>query len=164
MSLGQPDQIPKPDLNQLQGKTVLIVDDEADIRSLVARMLKGRGVDSITTDSADRAVEILNEHADQIAVVLLDLSVPNTSDVPAIDRLRQEHPATPVIIMSGMAHGESEVRQSGDTLIGYLRKPFRPAALYDALSQRGKMADPPRGRSRQDSGGRTSDQTRVQST
>ncbi len=158
MSLGH-HSASKPNLNELQGKTILIVDDEADICSVVALMLKSRGVDSITTGTADRAVEILNERADQIAVVLLDLSVPNSSDVPAIDRLRQEHPTTPVVIMSGMITDESEMSEPTDGLIGYLRKPFRPAALYDALAQRGKMAEPTR-RSRRNSGDRTSGPTR----
>ena len=144
--LGKTDNTPKPDLGPLRGRSVLVVDDEADIRSLVAMMLKGRGVDSITTDSADGAIEILSQHGAEIAVVLLDLSIPNSSGEPAVDRLRREYPNTPVIIMSGMAHDQNEPGASEDKLVGYLRKPFRPAALYDALAQRGKMATAGRAR------------------
>ena len=67
------------------GKSVLIIDDEPDIRDLVGMMLKVRSIPSLTASTADEGLAILGERSDDIGLILLDLSIPNSADTPVLD-------------------------------------------------------------------------------
>lgn len=126
-------------------KKILIVDDEDDIRRLVSLMLQKYGVESISVTNADDAVEMLAEYPDEIGLVLLDLSVPNSSDSAPLERIKRRHPRVPVIVITGQSPESVKIDPAYADSVGYLRKPFQPQALYEALGKR---------RAKRDSGGR----------
>ena len=141
-----PQPLAQPDLSDfLGGKKILIVDDEADIRRLVSLMLSKRGVASVCVRSTDDALDVLREYSDEIGLVLLDLSVPNSEQTPPLERIKQRYPSVPVIVITGLSPSEVTIDSSYSDSVGFLRKPFLPSALYDALGKR---------RARKDSGGR----------
>ena len=85
--------------------SVLIVDDEELIRWSLAQSLEDAGYRVLEARTAGEALERLNE-AHDISVVLLDLKLPDSSDLGLLRTLRQRAPRCRVILMT--AHGTAE--------------------------------------------------------
>jgi serine phosphatase RsbU (regulator of sigma subunit) len=90
-------------------RQILIVDDDANTRALLARMLRAAGYGCRETDNARAALELI--HEEQPSVLLLDFRMPDMDGAEALRELRADSdPAIaqiPVIMLTG--HGESEV-------------------------------------------------------
>jgi two-component system response regulator AtoC len=103
-------------------RRVLIVDDEALIRWSVAESLEAAGF--VTSGAASAAEAIARLGEDAFAVVLLDLRLPDSSDLGLLRRIRQLAPAARVILMTAYGTPEvlAEARQLG--AMQTLSKPF----------------------------------------
>jgi len=82
-------------------RTVLVVDDEQNIRSLVTMLLQDAGFNVLTAANAEGGSEHLKNP--NVDVVLTDLRLPGMSGEEFIGRCRQERPEVPVIVIT--AHG-----------------------------------------------------------
>lgn len=108
-------------------RRVLIVDDEALIRWSVAESLEGAG---FTTSEAGSAAEAMKQlDGNGFAVVLLDLRLPDSSDLGLLRRIRQLAPEARVILMTAYGTPEilAEARQLG--AVNTLNKPFDMARI-----------------------------------
>lgn len=112
---------------------VLLVDDEQLIRSVTSQMLSAFGFDALTASSGQEGLEIFREKADQIRLVLLDLTMPGMDGVQVFRELRAFRPETRVLLMSGFNEVDAVNRFAGRGLAGFLQKPFKPEALRDKL-------------------------------
>ncbi|HYN56411.1 MAG TPA: response regulator transcription factor [Motilibacterales bacterium] len=104
--------------------TVLVVEDERDIRELLRRFLERSGCSVLTTGSGTEALHLLaTSHID---LVLLDLGLP---DVDGTEVLREASPTIPVIILT--ARSDTQDRISGLKLGAddYVVKPFSPTEV-----------------------------------
>lgn len=101
--------------------TVLIVDDEALIRWSLAESLEAAGFGIREAASAREALQQL-EGGDGIRVALLDLKLPDSSDLSLLRRIRDTYPNCQVILMT--AHGTPEMLDEA-----------RRAGAYSALSK-----------------------------
>lgn len=110
-----------PEISVMTRK-ILIVDDEALIRWSVAESLEAAGFTTSEASSAAEAITRLGE--DAFAVVLLDLRLPDSSDLGLLRRIRQLAPAARVILMTAYGTPEilAEARQLG--AVQTLSKPF----------------------------------------
>lgn len=86
--------------------SVLVVDDEDLIRWSLAQSLEAAGYDVLEAGSARETLERLTQGSD-ICVVLLDLKLPDSSDLTLLRTLRQRAPRCRIILMT--AHGTSEI-------------------------------------------------------
>ena len=113
--------------------TILVVDDEAVVRSVTQDFLESQGFRVITATDGRDAVAKSREHADEIVAILLDLGMPRMMGDEALDLIHKDRPDTPVIVMSG--HSETMVRErfSEKQIVGFLQKPFQSDALMDKL-------------------------------
>jgi PAS domain S-box-containing protein len=126
-----PPQRPAP---RLRGKgTVLVIDDEPDVRSISSRMLSVMGFRVLSADDGKQGVEIFREQPDAITLILLDLTMPRMDGEEALKELRQIRPAVPVVFMSGYAEDEKVSRGDGQSPVGFLQKPFTMEDLQAAL-------------------------------
>ena len=120
----QPDQIPQP-------CTVLVVDDDALVRTGAVAMLEDLGHNVIEVSSAAKALAILNSpHA--VDVVVTDHAMPGMTGMELVRRLRCVQPSLVIILATGYAElpdGEAE-----DPSLPRLSKPFRQQELADAIS------------------------------
>jgi CheY-like chemotaxis protein len=109
--------------------TVLVVDDERPILTLMARML-GKEHTVITAESGIEALAIYESYASQIDLVIADITMPGMSGLELVARLESLYSRRlPVIFVTGY----SEVPiQPGRTVVP---KPFSPAALSDAINR-----------------------------
>jgi CheY-like chemotaxis protein len=81
--------------------TVLLVDDDADVRFLMTRMLKKAGVRQVKTYAGgEEAIESLGsgELAD---LIILDQNMPGLTGTQTLGRIRDQHPHMPILISSG---------------------------------------------------------------
>jgi PAS domain S-box-containing protein len=104
--------------------TVLLVDDEETIRGVGQLMLEGLGFSVITAEDGQQAVEIYNSRRSEIAVVLLDLTMPRMNGEEAFRELRRINPGVRVILSSGYSEQEIAGRFAGKGLAGFIQKPF----------------------------------------
>jgi two-component system C4-dicarboxylate transport response regulator DctD len=86
---------------------VLIVDDEPLIRWSVAQSLEAAGYQVAEAATACEALRFFEGGPDSIAVVVLDLKLPDSSDLGLLRRIHQLAPGCPIILMT--AHGSQEV-------------------------------------------------------
>ena len=84
------------------GETILIVDDERDVRVAVARLLRRQGYQVIEAGSADEARAALSAHGPAVKLVLLDHSMPRESGPEALPSLKRLSDA-PVVLFTGGA-------------------------------------------------------------
>jgi len=86
--------------------SILIVDDHALVRDGMRTLLEGCFAQCSILEAANyaEAREALAGHAD-VDLVLLDLNIPDAKRFSALQGLREEHPAVPVVMVSGTLDG-----------------------------------------------------------
>jgi two-component system, OmpR family, response regulator len=120
-------------LNQLQRtSTILVVDDEENIRYLLTTALRHAGFEVVEADTGRRAVEQYVEH--QPDVVLLDVMLPDFDGFEVLKRIRDEGIACPVIFLTARDTTADQVR--GLTVGGddYVVKPFSLEAVIARIN------------------------------
>jgi two-component system OmpR family response regulator len=110
---------------------VLLVDDSQDERDMYTQQLEATGYAVQVADNGEAALQRVAAGVPD--VVVMDLVMPVLDGWEAIRRLKQTHPAVPVIVLSGHTGGDGGKRAKeagGDVL---LTKPFGPEALELAV-------------------------------
>ena len=105
-------------------KTILVVDDEPEIRKLVGAMVQRHGYKVLTADSGDHAVTLLKNQKEPIDLLLTDVVAPGMSGPMLADKLAEQQPGLRVLFMSG--YPDTHVVQHYVVEKGYalLHKPF----------------------------------------
>lgn len=111
--------------------SVLVVDDNSAVRTLVAEALRGRGFAVLEADSGPAALRLAFEAAPALAIV--DQWMPGMTGAELIRllRARPELRAMPIIGLSGRPGSEKDLLGAGAGL--FLAKPFREAELVSAV-------------------------------
>jgi PAS domain S-box-containing protein len=112
---------------------VLVVDDTAQIRVTIQRVLTMHGADVITGGDGVEAVEHVTREGERIDLVVLDLTMPRMDGARAHARIRELVPGMPIILMSGYAEGERVERALAEPRTHFLSKPFDAAELVSAI-------------------------------
>lgn len=121
------------------GGRVLVVDDEAGVRTIARESLKRAGFEVVTANDGVDAVELLAQDR-AFDAVLLDLTMPRMSGVEAFRLIKADQPALPIVLTSGYSAQEAVTRCGSDGIAAFIQKPFMPSALVrtmrDAVSSR----------------------------
>jgi len=113
--------------------SVLIVDDEPNIRRMVGALLAGEGYD--VRDAADGATGLALAETTEPDVALVDLMMPGDLDgLGLLARLRERRPDLPVVMMSGRAALADAVRATKLGAFTFLEKPLTPEGVLLALA------------------------------
>jgi PAS domain S-box-containing protein len=110
-------------------ETVLLVEDEPEVRDLAREILEGSGYTVLQACDPQEAVLMAERHAGPIRLLLTDVIMPRQSGRALAERLRPLRPEMHVLYMSGYTN-EAIVRHGvlePDTM--FIQKPFTPAAL-----------------------------------
>ena len=122
---------------ELAGRTVLVVDDDATTRELLATLLSDRGAHVATADSAAAALEWLDAH--QPAIVLADIGMPGQDGLSMMRAIRRRPAAkggdVPSIALSAFARAEDRRAALSAGFDDYLTKPALPGDVVDALTR-----------------------------
>jgi two-component system, cell cycle sensor histidine kinase and response regulator CckA len=123
-------------------ETILVVDDEAQVRSLARDILLGAGYQVLEAEDGEQAVRIAEEHPGAIHVVLTDVMMPGMNGREVADRLLAARPDIKPIFMSGRA---AEVISDAGVLIpvdAFLAKPFTVDRLLNKVRERLEYRSP----------------------
>ncbi len=112
------------EMNWRGSGVVLIVDDEPDVRGLAAQLLERLGFRTLTARDGRAAVEIFQVYADDLTLVLLDLTMPEMSGDQVFRELRKIRAEVPVVFMSGYSSVVASDQLRDITPAGFLQKPF----------------------------------------
>jgi CheY-like chemotaxis protein len=126
-----------------QGETVLVVEDNAALRAALIDILELLNYQALPAADGRAALAMLEQHADEIAVVLSDLVMPEMGGQALFHAMRQRGLTLPVVMLSGhpMEH-ELEVLQA-QGLAGWMLKPLDGEQLAQLLAQvLGKESEP----------------------
>jgi len=124
------------------GETVLVVEDEDGVRSLVSRVLRGRGYTVLEAASGSTALEKVEEHDGSIDVVLTDVIMPGMSGPDLVRQLINDRPALRVIYMSGYTQDEVLHHGVRQDAASFLEKPMTPGALVAKVREVLDTAEP----------------------
>jgi CheY-like chemotaxis protein len=120
-------------------ETVLLVEDEDVVRTLVREMLEADGYTVLAAPRGVRALEVARSHAGPIDVLMTDVVMPGISGQQLAEQLLAERPSTRVVFTSG--YTEDAIAGHGVLLPGtaFLEKPFSASDLARTL--RGLLDD-----------------------
>lgn len=116
--------------------TILVVDDEDDIRHMLCKLLTRAGY---AAESAAHGLEAMEQiRSKPIDLVITDILMPEQEGIETIIELRKKHPAIKVIAMSGGGRGEAAHYLDMAQVYGahqVFNKPFEHSALLEAVEQ-----------------------------
>ncbi|TPV95365.1 MAG: response regulator [Myxococcales bacterium FL481] len=116
----------------VRSKLVLLVDDEEIVRDVGTQMLERAGVAVVTAADGIEAIERLREFGDEVACVLLDLTMPRMDGVEAFHELRALRPDLPIVLSTGHAEEQLMAKLQDASVDGFIGKPY----VYSDLMQR----------------------------
>ena len=121
-----------------RGVTILVVEDEAPVRAIAVRTLERAGYRVLAAGTPGQACAIFDERADEIAVVVTDVVMPEIHGPEMVNRLTKRRPGLRVLFISG--HSEENLLGGLSRTRMLLPKPFSPSALVAAVA--GLLAAP----------------------
>ncbi len=115
--------------------SVLVIDDEMEMRSLFLRILEPRGCRVIIAGNAPEGLE--RAKAENFDVVFTDIVMPKMDGISASERLKEISPNTKIVIMSGHTENENVKRAlvSGLDIFAILSKPFKIGDVIDIIER-----------------------------
>jgi len=124
-----PIAVPPPPARALGSETVLLVEDEAQVRTLTARLLQAHGYTVLPAADARAAAALSARYPGPIHLLLTDVVLPDLRGHALAQQLAAQRPGLRVLYISG--YGEDAVRGVGllPAGVGYLPKPFTAEAL-----------------------------------
>ena len=114
--------------------TVLVIDDDPDIREIVKLMLQGHT--TITAGDGEEGLNICRQSLPDL--VLVDIVMPRKEGIETIIDLRKNWPDLPIIAMSGAGRGSNQDYLKDAVALGankMIAKPFKAADLRQAISE-----------------------------
>jgi CheY-like chemotaxis protein len=114
---------------------ILLADDEESVLSVCTLMLSTIGFDVMTANDGREAVDLFSEHADEIACVLLDVTMPYLDGGQVLREIRQIRPEVKVILSSGYDEDDITARFNDLAPIGFIQKPYELATLEKRLHE-----------------------------
>ena len=116
-------------------KTVLIVDDDANVRDTARLALAREGYGILTASDGHTAIELMStgEVASKVCTLLCDLEMPQMSGKQLIDHFRTQFPTIPVIVFSGASDDVYLEGIAQEGVCDWIRKPFTREALVEKV-------------------------------
>ncbi len=110
-------------------ETVLVVEDESGVRNVVCRLLREQGYTVLEASEGQKALEIAEEHGQEIGLLVTDVVMPRMGGKELADTLRERLPNLPVLFVSGYTDNGIVHRGVLSAGTAFLQKPFTVSAL-----------------------------------
>ncbi|MFA5120630.1 sigma-54-dependent transcriptional regulator [Zavarzinia sp.] len=111
------------------GRDVLVVDDEADIRELVAGILQDEGYEARTAGNADEAFAAIDARLPSLVILDIWLQGSRLDGLEILDAIKRAHPDMPVVMISGHGTIETAVGAIKRGAYDFIEKPFKADRL-----------------------------------
>jgi UDP-3-O-[3-hydroxymyristoyl] N-acetylglucosamine deacetylase len=115
------------------GETILVVDDEANIRHTLRGVLADEGYEVVEASNGRMALDLLEHSVPRLAIV--DIWMPEIDGVELVQRMRRQVPSVPIIVISGHGTIETAVRVVRMGAFDFLEKPFDMDVLLKVVGR-----------------------------
>jgi len=111
-------------------RTILVIDDEESVRRVTIRMLQKFGFGVIAAADGPEAIEIFQQKAAEIDLIILDLTMPIMSGEETLGHLQKIRADIPIILASGYSRSDAtSMLQEQQAPAGFIEKPYQAADL-----------------------------------
>jgi len=132
-----PVQVPAPERPRLDGKTILVVDDDPNVCASMADIIGHEGGNVVTSGSGVEALHYLREHP--VDLVLSDVVMPDMDGYDLFQEVRGKRPEIPIVLMTAYYYDKDHVikRSKADGLEDVIyKKPINPDRLLELVDAR----------------------------
>jgi signal transduction histidine kinase/ActR/RegA family two-component response regulator len=116
-------------------ETILVVEDEADVRELTCEFLKVSGYSVLSACNGIEALELLTRYTGRIHLALSDVIMPKMGGLELIERLRAVRPDIKVMLMSGYSEYSTGPKDPALAHVPILQKPFSRPSLITRIRE-----------------------------
>jgi CheY-like chemotaxis protein len=117
-------------------ETILVVDDEPDLRELVSQMLESEGYQVLCAASGTEALKLWADRRGGVHLLLTDIVMPDgLTGRKLADRLRSEDPGLRVLYTSGFSAGQPGTELANVEARSVLPKPYQPSTLLQVVRE-----------------------------
>ena len=120
-------------MNDQVSMTVLVIDDDAYIRSSIGRFLIARGHTVIEAADGEKGVEVVKSQA--VDIVITDVKMPKMDGLEVLRQVRSVSPETEAIVITGVKEVENAFRALRDGAFDFFNKPFKVEDLNAAIQR-----------------------------
>ena len=116
-------------------QTVLVTEDETEIRELLSMLFKAEGYTVLQAADGQTALDLVRKNRDSIVLLVTDLGLPKLGGLELIKEARRVIPSLKIIAASGFGHANvrSELRAVG--VEEFFAKPFSPLELLETAKR-----------------------------
>lgn len=114
-------------------ETVLVAEDDADVRKLTKAVLEGAGYTVIEAVDGENAIRLFAEHKDEIELVLIDVIMPKANGKAVSEAIRKMRPRVKIIFTSGYTADIIHKKGILEEGAHFIAKPILPNALLDRV-------------------------------
>ncbi|VAW42382.1 PAS/PAC sensor hybrid histidine kinase, partial [hydrothermal vent metagenome] len=118
-----------------QQKTVLVVDDERQVREAICDILDLEEIVTLTAANGEEGVAIFSSHQARIGLIILDLSMPGMSGIETFTALREIEPTAKIILSSGYTEAEILQKMAGTSPTEFLQKPYQIDTIISTVKK-----------------------------
>lgn len=117
------------------GKTIMIVDDSASLRQVVAITLKSAGYD--TLEACDGKDALSKMTGQKIHLIISDVNMPNMDGITFVKNVKQmdNYKFTPIIMLTTESQDDKKAEGQAAGAKAWVVKPFQPKQVLDAVSK-----------------------------
>jgi len=121
-------------------ETILVVEDQDDVRKLIVQILRAHGYRVLEAANGYQALDEAARHAEVLHLMITDVVMPGMPGTELARRLASVHPGTRVLFTSGY----SETRKGLESSVPYIAKPFTMATLVGKVREvlAGRVQEP----------------------
>ena len=118
-----------------RGKTILVIEDDDEIRKFAARVLELEGYSVVAAADGRGGLSLAREH--RPALVLLDLSLPDIGGWEVLKEIKAnpELSPTPVVVFTASVESPLKERALSESAAGYLVKPLSSSSLKEEIAR-----------------------------
>jgi len=128
---------PRPVSRDLSGRgLILLVEDEALVRGITARLLRARGYEVLEAADGEAALDLARAHAGAIDLMISDVVMPGLDGPALLVAARPYLRSAPVLFISGYAEAEFSDLLEGDANVSFLPKPLDIKTLAEEVKRR----------------------------
>jgi PAS domain S-box-containing protein len=125
---------PAPAPPRASGETVLVVEDEATVRTMTSRALHEHGYRVVEASSGGEALELIRRHDGTLDLIVTDVVMPGLDGPGLAEQVARLRPALPILFMSGYTDDDIVRRGLLEAGQPFLQKPFTPEALIERVT------------------------------
>jgi CheY-like chemotaxis protein len=125
--------VSEPESGPAEHPTVLVVEDEAPLRSAVTKLLGREGYKVLQAADGAEAVALLQANTTRIDLLFLDMTIPGCPSHEVLKKALQRSPETKVILTSAYSEEMARMSLAAPQVRGFIRKPFRLLTLISTF-------------------------------